>query len=195
MDDSARCDCDRDGIGARRRTRISLTARLCPAVPPPEPEQQVSPPTRIASNATITRNFPLRRKASGSSTAPVNTVPIPQPDNPALRAEAAAPPVATCTATLPGAFAATVSLAGLKLQVALAGSDPHEYAKVPVEPLKVVNSRVKLAVCPLDTVWLDDPETVAAKSNPIPESPACAGAAIALLVSVSLRSAVQGFPD
>ena len=48
----------------------------------------------------------------------------------------------------------------------------------------VVNTNVKLAICPFDTVWLDEPESAAAKSNPIPESPACAGVAIALLVSV-----------
>ncbi|HUD55280.1 MAG TPA: hypothetical protein VMR02_08635 [Terracidiphilus sp.] len=96
---------------------------------------------------------------------------------------------------MPGAPATTVSLAGLKLHAALAGSVPHANVNVPEEPLMVVNTSVKLAACPLDTVWLDEPESAAAKSKPIPERPACSDAATALLVSVSFQSVVPQLPD
>lgn len=143
----------------------------------------------IANNATIMRIFRLRRHASGNKTNPATTGAAPQPDirepvRPALWAELADPPVVTCTATLPGALAATVSLAGLKVQTAFAGKVPQANVNIPEDPPIVVNTSVKLAVCPLDTVWLDEPDSVTVKSNPIPESPACAPVAIALLVNV-----------
>ena len=59
----------------------------------------------------------------------------------------AVPPVATSTVTLPGELTTTISLAGLKLHAALAGSVPHRNVNVPEEPLMVVNTNVKVAVC------------------------------------------------
>jgi hypothetical protein len=140
----------------------------------------------IANNATIMRIFRLRRHASGNKTNPATAGAAPQPDmcEPVLRAEFADPPVVTCTATFPGALAATVSLAGLKVQTAFAGKVPQANVNIPEDPPIVVNTSVKLAVCPLDTVWLDEPDSVTVKSNPFPESPACAPVAIALLVNV-----------
>jgi hypothetical protein len=129
------------------------------------------------------RIFRLRRHAIGNKTNPANIGAAPQPDmhEPALRAD---PPVVTSTATLPCAPEETVSFVGLKVQRAFAGSVPHVNVKVPEDPPRVVNTRVKLAVCPLDTVWLDEPDSATPKSNPIPESPACAPVARALLVNV-----------
>jgi len=72
----------------------------------------------------------------------------------------------------------------LKAQTAFAGNVPHANVNVPEDPPKVVNTSVKLAVWPLDTVWLDAPKSVTVKSNPIPESPACAPVAMAPLVQV-----------
>jgi hypothetical protein len=140
----------------------------------------------IANNATIMRIFRLRRHASCNKTNPATAGAAPQPAmrESALRAELADPPVVTCTATFPGALPVTVSLAGLKVQTAFAGSVPHANVNVPEDPPMVVNTRVKLAVCPFDTVWLDGPDNATAKSNPIPKSPACAPVARALLVNV-----------
>ena len=64
-------------------------------------------------------------------------------------------PVAICTVTLPVAFAETTSLAGLKVQAELDGSELQAKVKVPLDPLIVARLIVKLAVCPLETVWLD----------------------------------------
>jgi hypothetical protein len=97
------------------------------------------------------------------------------------RDEFDATPVATRTVTLPVLFAATVSLAGLKLQAALLGREPQLKVKVPEEPLEGLRASVNRAVCPLETVMVELPEGVAAKSNPIPERVASVGAARAPL--------------
>jgi hypothetical protein len=56
---------------------------------------------------------------------------------------------------LPGALAETASLAGLKVQAELDGSELQAKVKVPLDPLIVARLIVKLAVWPLETVWLD----------------------------------------
>ena len=53
------------------------------------------------------------------------------------------------------AFTDTASLAGLKVQAELAGSELQAKVKVPLDPPIVARLTVKLAVCPLETVWLD----------------------------------------
>lgn len=86
-------------------------------------------------------------------------------------------PVAICTVTLPVAPADTTSLAGLKAQAELDGSELQAKLKVPLDPLIVVRFTLKLAVWPLETVWLDWPAGETEKSNPMPEKATCAGVA------------------
>ena len=64
-------------------------------------------------------------------------------------------PVAILSIALPVAFADTVSLGGLKIQDAFAGSEPQVKVNVPADPLIVARLTVKLAVWPLEIVWLD----------------------------------------
>ena len=64
-------------------------------------------------------------------------------------------PVAIFTATLPVAFGATLSLAGLKLHAEFAGSEPQAKVNVPLDPFIVARLNVKVAVWPLETVKLD----------------------------------------
>ncbi len=75
---------------------------------------------------------------------------------------------------------------GLNAHAEFAGSAPHLKVNVPDEPLAGVSTKVKFAVCPLATVWLDEPLSAAAKSSPIPDSGACALAASAELATVRL---------
>jgi len=154
------------------------------------------PPAVMASNATIVRIFRLRRKASGNNTNPAIVGAAHQPDmhEPAFCTGFADPPVVTCTAIFPGALPVTISLAGLKVQTAFAGKVPHANVKVPEDPPRAVNTKVKLAVCPLETVWLGAPRRDTVKSNPIPESPACAPVARALLVHVRFPVCCPAIP-
>ena len=63
--------------------------------------------------------------------------------------------MAICTVALPVAFAETASLTGLKVQAELDGSELQAKVKVPPDPLIVARLMAKLAVWPLETVWLD----------------------------------------
>jgi hypothetical protein len=64
-------------------------------------------------------------------------------------------PVAICTVTVPVALEDTVSLVGLNLHAELDGSEPQLKVKVAVVPLVVARLMAKVAVCPLEIVWLD----------------------------------------
>lgn len=85
---------------------------------------------------------------------------------------------------MPLAFAATVSLEGLKLQAEFAGSALHAKVNVPLEPLLGAINKLKLAVCPLETVWLGCPPEDREKSKPMPVSAAVAFAGRAGLETV-----------
>src|SRR3954463_10910743 len=74
--------------------------------------------------------------------------------------------VVICTVTLPVPPAATVVLDGLNRHAAYAGSVPHCSEKVAAAGLGLTRLNRKLAVCPLETVWLPAPEVAAWKSNP-----------------------------
>ena len=96
-------------------------------------------------------------------------------------------PVAMFTVTLPIPFATTTTVGGLKLQEAFKGIELHEKANVVAgDPVAGTRLSVYVAVCPLATVLLDDPEALIEKSNPIPESPTWTGAASELLESDKL---------
>jgi hypothetical protein len=94
-----------------------------------------------------------------------------------FRADVDVTPVAICTVALPVAPAVTTSLTGLNVQAEFTGSPLQANVKVPLDPLIVASLIAKLAVCPLDIVWLDCPDNETEKSNPVPDSDTSAGAA------------------
>jgi hypothetical protein len=101
----------------------------------------------------------LRVNASGIRKRSTATKSMRDEDGPGtrsvFRAEVEERPVAICAVTLPVALAETTSLAGLKVQAELDGSEPHAKVKAPLDPFIVARLIVKLAVWPLETVWLD----------------------------------------
>lgn len=71
----------------------------------------------------------------------------------------------------------------MKLHALFAGKEPQLNVNVPPAP-SGVNVRLKVAVCPLATVWLGEGATTV-KSKPVPESATVILAARALLAAVS----------
>ena len=106
----------------------------------------------IAIKSTLRR---LRANAMGTTKRPSATKSIRDENGLAFCEEVEERPVAIFTVAFPVAFAETTSLVGLKVQAELAGSELQAKMKVPLDPLIVARLIVKLAVCPLATVWLD----------------------------------------
>ena len=121
-----------------------------PPPPPPAPAQLARPKELRMKIAR--RNVPRRRRriAKGKRMRLTPRARSRDANSPGARlefsAEVEARPVATCTATLPVAFADTVSFGGLKVHEEFAGSELQLKVKVPLEPPSVVRLRVKLAV-------------------------------------------------
>ena len=130
-----------------------------PPPPPPAPAQLMMPNELRKMIAIKSRLGRLRMNASGMRKRPSATKDMRDEDGPGTRsafcADVEARPVAICTVALPVAFAETTSLPGLKVQAELDGSEPQAKLKVPLDPLIVARLNVKLAVWPLETVWLD----------------------------------------
>jgi hypothetical protein len=107
-----------------------------PPPPPPAPAQLVIPIN--PASRTITKNqLRLLRTVNGrtrivQASGTSWSMRVIDSEFPALDEEI---PVAICTMTVPVAFAAMDSLAGLELHEELLGSPLHENVKVPLDPL------------------------------------------------------------
>jgi hypothetical protein len=78
--------------------------------------------------------------------------------------------VVICTISVPEEFAVTDRLDGLNTQSAYCGNDAHWNVNVLADPPSGVSVNEYVAVCPLATVWLDEPVVAGVKSNPTPDS-------------------------
>jgi hypothetical protein len=145
-----------------------------------------TPAASIASSTNQTSAFPRRFQPNGINTSTHATGTNLHPAGPADSEAAVDCPVEICAITFPVTPAFSVSLAGLNMQSAFAGGVPHWNANVPCDPASGVITIVKLAVCPLETVWLVEPFAVTVKSKPIPVSDTAAEADAVLLVTLKL---------
>lgn len=127
-----------------------------PPPPPPAPAQLVIANEHKKMIVIKSRLRRLRVNASGSRKRPGAMKSMRDEEDLGARsafcAEAGERPVAICAVTLPVALAETTSLAGLKVQAELDGSELQAKVKVPLDPLNVARLNVKLAVWPLETV-------------------------------------------
>ena len=130
-----------------------------PPPPPPAPAPLVTAKAlkkMIAIKSLLGR---LRLNASGSMKSPSAANRMRDDDTLGARsrfcAEVEARPVAICIVALPEAFAVTTSVAGLKLQTELDGSELQAKVKVPLDPLIVARLIVNVAVWPLAIVRLE----------------------------------------
>lgn len=129
------------------------------APPPPPAPAQLNMPNELMKMAIKSRLRSLRLNASGRM-AKLRTMTNMRDEGAWVArsgffADVEEMPVVICTVALPVAFAETASMDGLKVQAELDGSEPQAKLKVPLDPLIVARLNVKLAVWPLETVWLD----------------------------------------
>jgi hypothetical protein len=99
--------------------------------------QLETPPARIESSPSIIKNL-LRRHPNGSSTSPQTSGTSRHSTGLFGRSSVATAPVEMFKATFPTTPLPSVSVAGLKVQTALAGSVPHRNPNVPCDPFSGV---------------------------------------------------------